>query len=324
MPSGSEGSFRSRATDSRENGRDPSPRQGLTGPDFLGIGAPRSGTTWLYRHLGRHPQIWLPTLKELHYFDQRHRSRFRSRYYRAHLRKRIRHHLRRSSGRRGERGKLSWDLHYFTRRRSMSWYQRLFRPKSGQIAGEITPAYSMLRAGVVEEIRELNPDLKIIYLLRDPIERAWSGAVSELILRRGGSLESVPDSAFIRHFDHPGHILRGDYLRTLSIWERMFGRDQIFVGFLEEVQRSPRELLQRMFRFLEIDDDEALLSTRVARKINVAGDHRVSVPGRFERYLAGQYMPQLKVLAERYGDPPGTWLQRAERALGSASSPGLG
>ncbi len=37
-------------------------------PDFLGIGAPRTGMTWLYENLRRHPEVWLPPIKEIHYF----------------------------------------------------------------------------------------------------------------------------------------------------------------------------------------------------------------------------------------------------------------
>ena len=40
-------------------------------PDFLCIGAQRSGTTWLYQNLRRHPEIWMPPAKEIHYFDER-------------------------------------------------------------------------------------------------------------------------------------------------------------------------------------------------------------------------------------------------------------
>lgn len=40
-------------------------------PDFIGIGAQKAGTTWLYKNLKQHPNIWLPEIKELHYFDAR-------------------------------------------------------------------------------------------------------------------------------------------------------------------------------------------------------------------------------------------------------------
>lgn len=287
-------------------------------PTFLGIGAPRCGTTWLYRNLRQHPEIWLPTLKELHYFDQRGRARFANRYYRAHLRRRLRRHLSRRSWRRGELRELSWDLHYFLRRRTTQWYARLFRPAPGQIAGEVTPAYSMLDSELVEEIRDLNPELKVIYLLRDPIERAWSGAVSELVLRRRRPLMSVPDEDFIRHFDRSGHVLRGDYLRTLTIWEGVFGRGRVFVGFMEQIQEDPRNLFTSLCRFLGVED-RGVMPDGVSRAINAAGGYRIPVPRRFERHLARQHLPQLQVLAQRFKDPVATWLERAEHVLSPAA-----
>ena len=39
-------------------------------PDFIGIGAQKGGTSWLHTNLEKHPQIWLPPMKELHYLDQ--------------------------------------------------------------------------------------------------------------------------------------------------------------------------------------------------------------------------------------------------------------
>ncbi len=293
------------------------PRSASASPAFLGIGAPRSGTTWLYRNLGRHPQIWLPPLKELHYFDQRRVARVANRYFRAHLRKRLRRQL--AQIRRGRApNDLSWDLRYFLGRRNKGWYVSLFRPRAGQIAGEITPAYSMLDRETVEEIHEINPDLKVIYLLRDPIERAWSGALSEFVRRRRRPLESITDDEFILHFDRPGHLLRGDYVRTLSIWEGVFGPGQVFVGFLEQIQHQPRQLLLDLCRFLGIEVDDAVLTDGVGRRINFAGDYRGRVPERFERRLARQHLPQLRLLAARFGSPADAWLERAERALGSS------
>ena len=43
-------------------------------PDFLGIGAQKSGTTWLHHNLSQHPGVWMPPVKELHYFDHPHRT----------------------------------------------------------------------------------------------------------------------------------------------------------------------------------------------------------------------------------------------------------
>jgi hypothetical protein len=292
-----------------------------TSPAFLGIGAPRSGTTWLHRNLRQHPEIWLTPVKEIHYFDKRGGSRRSNRYYRAHLRKRLRQYVNREAWLpRALPSRVAWDLHFFLGRRTNRWYERLFHPGPGQIAGEITPAYSMLDMEVVEEVRNLNPDLRVVYLLRDPIERCWSGAVSELVRRTGQPLDAVPDEAFIRHFDGQGHVLRGNYLRTLTTWEGVFGREQVFVGFLDEIEQAPRDVLLRLYRFLGVSDDEALVPDSAGEKANVAGDHRSPVPERFQPHLARQYLPQLEVLSERFGEPVTSWLRRAQAALASSTA----
>jgi hypothetical protein len=293
-------------------------------PTFLGIGAPRAGTTWLHANLGKHPEVWLTPVKEVHYFDARHRKRRRSNVYRRHLRNRARRYGRLETYRdRWRQGtffsELTWDVHFFVPPRTNRWYQRIFRPGPGQIAGEITPAYSILDRDIVEEIREINPDLRIIYLLRDPIERSWSSAVSELARRRGRPLEKISDERLLRHFERTAHVLRTDYLRTFETWEGVFGRDQIFVGFLDEIQQDPRDLLLRLYRFLGVSDSEDHIPAGIARKVNTSRDYSTEIPERVRVHLAELYLPQLEELSQRFGEPVTGWLRRAEESVAAGS-----
>lgn len=293
-------------------------------PTFLGIGAPRAGTTWLHANLGKHPEIWLTPVKEVHYFDARHRKRRRNNFYRRHLRKRARRYRRLATYRDRWRdgtlfSELAWDVHFFVPRRTNRWYQRIFRPEPGQIAGEITPAYSILNRDIVEEIGEINPDLRIIYLLRDPIERSWSSAVSELARRRGRALEKIPEERLLRHFERTAHVLRTDYVRTFETWEGVFGRDQIFVGFLDEIQQDPRDLLLRLYRYLGVSDSPEHIPAGIDRKVNTSRDYSTVIPERVRVHLAELYLPQLQELSERFGDPATGWLRRAEDSLAAAS-----
>ena len=121
----------------------------LKGPDFLCIGAPRSGTSWLYEVLSRHPALWLPPIKELHYFDEPSGSK---RYY-SYLRMRL------TSGLWMNRPFSRFDLPYFFGRRDDAWYCRSVRARAppGLITGEITPAYSTLEESDLVHLRRLNP-----------------------------------------------------------------------------------------------------------------------------------------------------------------------
>jgi Sulfotransferase family len=291
-----------------------------TQPTFLGIGAPRAGTTWLHANLRKHPEIWLTPVKEVHYFDTRHRKRRRNNFYRRHLRKRARRYARRATyGERWRNGtllsELAWDVHFFVPPRTSRWYQRIFRPGGGQIAGEITPAYSILRADVVREIHEINPDLRVIYMLRDPIERSWSSAISELARRRGRSPERITDEQLLRHFQRRAHVLRTDYLHTLETWESVFGRDQMFVGFLDEVRQDPAGLLLRLYRFLGVSDSPEHIPADLTRKVNSSREYSAAIPERVRIHLAEIYLPQLHGLSERFGEPATGWLRRAEVSL---------
>ena len=100
-------------------------------PDFLGIGAQKAGTTYLYSLLSEHPQVFLSSPKELHFFS----------------------------------------LHY---QKGLAWYQDQFKfAATDKCCGEITPYY-MFHPLASKRIRKHLPNVKLIVLLRDPVERALS------------------------------------------------------------------------------------------------------------------------------------------------------
>jgi Sulfotransferase family len=289
-------------------------------PTFLGIGAPRAGTTWLHANLKKHPEIWLTPVKEIHYFDALQRGDPRGPFYRRHLQKRARRYATRETYRERWRdgtlfSQLVWDIHFFVPPRTHRWYQHVFRPGPGQIAGEITPAYSILKPELVEEVREINPDLRIIYLLRDPVERSWSSAISGLARRRGRSPEKITDKQLLRHFERTAHVLRTDYIRTFETWERVFGRDQIFIGFLDEIQQDPRDFLLRLYRFLGVSESEEHIPAGLGRKVNSSREYSTAIPQDVRIHLAELYLPQLQQLSARFGEPATDWLRRAEESL---------
>lgn len=115
-------------------------------PDFVGVGAQRSGTTWWFTLLLEHPAIRLPrqARKELHFFD----------------------------------GFCSQEM----QDADVARYHRLFPPVAGTITGEWTPRY-MHDAWTPRLLRRAAPDAKLLVLLRDPVERYRSGFAHEHALR---------------------------------------------------------------------------------------------------------------------------------------------
>lgn len=189
-------------------------------PNFLCIGAMKTGTTWLCENLRQHPGIWLPREKEIHYFTGWGRPCFS-----------WPRHLKRSLRRPGIQSMLMsdlsnlrfrsmpWDLRYLFGRRNDRWYASLFKGGRGKITGDMSATYAELDRPAVEHVFKLMPHVKVIYGLRNPIERAWSHALMAIDKRIGtfGNSEQqygeLHQEDFIRFLKAPWQSCR----RTISV-----------------------------------------------------------------------------------------------------------
>jgi hypothetical protein len=297
-------------------------------PRFLGIGAQKAGTTWLHAMLSEHEEIWLPHLKELHYFDRRfpikqavgmppsapgrgvfarHVSTRLRRIDAAKLMERLR--FRRW-------GDLTWELRYLFGDWNDEWYASLFDAARDRLAGEITPAYSCLGETAISHVHMLMPDAKLILLLRDPIDRAWSHARMDLAGARGRSAKHVGDTEYIKHFIGSASRLRGDYRGTIRRWLTRFPERQLFLGFYDEIQSNPEGLLTGIFRFLGVSASEKHIPCTVRTRVN--SGTQAQIPQQLYQYLAALYIDELRVLAAQYGTYPRRWLEQCEYVLAGA------
>ena len=213
-------------------------------PDFLCIGAQRAGTTWLYQMLSQHPEIFMTAQKELHFFDEKPDF---SDY--AGL---------------GNPGRpLYYDMNSPAHWR---WYSQQFKEGKKQKAkGEITPFYATLSEKRIELIAKKLPHLKIIYILRNPVKRAWS-SFNLFLQNQNLHLSRLPDTELInKTIMHPTKLIHGDYQRNIGVWERSFNCERILYLFYDDICLNPQKVLNRIFVFLNIDQvkyDLGNISTR--------------------------------------------------------------
>jgi hypothetical protein len=288
------------------------------GPQFLGIGAQKAATTWLEHCLRRHPEIWLPPRKELHYFDDQAdglrggRLVFGSssavRRMRRELLPRIRSDIRFLN-----RKELHWDLSYFFGRRTDAWYLALFPCHSRSVSGEITPAYSILDEAAVAHVHSLLPDVKLIFLMRDPIDRSWSQIRMDLAkMSRKICDLSLEEMITLAHSDTVA--LRSDYHRTLRNWGRHYAADRFFIRFLEDIRDEPQRLLQDLFDFLGVDPSENIAADLLGRRVHASRDNQ-EIPLELERELARFHLGTIRELESRFGGHAVAWRERAERLI---------
>jgi hypothetical protein len=287
-------------------------------PNFMCIGAQRAGTTWLYENLKVHEQIWLPPIKELHYFDQLRVQPFWCKRYKGQLWRRLQ--ANRISLRRGQWSPRDflWDLKYFAWPKSDRWYRSLFSQGRKRVAGEFTPDYSILPAETIADVRRINPDLKIILLMRDPIDRAWSQARKDLPRVFKRPLHQIPADEVIRWFNSRYCAPRSDYARILDNWYAHFPRAQFFCGFFEEIIADPQDLLLRIHQFLGVEKSTRHVSGTAGEAVNAMSS--ADLPPAYEHELARIHEPKLVRLKEMLHPYPTRWHRRCLEILNSSGA----
>jgi hypothetical protein len=286
-------------------------------PDFLGIGAQKSGTTWLYNNLVSHPQIWMTPVKELHHLDHRPPNIIeRLVSNKNHLRG-ARTHLVDSliGAMKGREGNdLRWAMRYLFGRRTDTWYGTLFPELEGKITGEICPGYARVDDARVGQIHRLMPDAKIIYLIRNPVPRAWSAVAMHFRDNVVGGVDATTMAEVEARIRHKKARRHGDYLKNLAAWESCYPQDQILVGFFDDLQEAPDALLLRILDFLGLDTSEHVIPPNVSERRNAGRSE--SIPPQIERMLARDLIEEVRGLDKRFGnDHTRKWLAYSEERL---------
>ena len=181
--------------------------------DFVVIGAMKAGTSSLYNYLSMHPELSLPyTEKEVNFFNN--------------------------------------EEHW---KAGLDWYQTNFKANSLK-KGEVNPNYAMFPTCKVvpERLYSLSPDAKLIYILRDPIERLRSHIHHNYIkgIENRSIKEIIEDKK-----DSLWYVAYSKYYSQLEKFLLYYDRNQILVITLEKLSKNPTYTMKQIFRFLEVNPD---------------------------------------------------------------------
>jgi len=250
-------------------------------PDFFIVGPQRTGTSWLYRNLDEHPQIFMSKPKELFFFNKL-RSKDHPRY---------------------RSDELSWYLDFFTPQR---FYRKMLKRQKRfgkiylpNVRGEATASYSTLHPGIIEEITILNPKIKIIMIIRNPIDRAWSHAKKELSEKQGRTLDRITDTEFKEFFNQSYQLKCARYADNIDTWSEFLSEGNIFVDFFDDIKSNPERLLLNVFSFLGVEDDQKFISSLAYEKVN--STEASHIPRKYKLYLEELLKPELEKLEKRFG-----------------------
>lgn len=289
----------------------------------FGIGAQKSGTTWLATYLSGHPGIHMSPRKELHYWSVIHRAHYR----RTKL---WNDRDRALSGRHGSllellRNKFD-DLTGRPRSGRYAIYSRLydqpgpphanyadalfFNYKGEAVAGEFTPAYATLAPESYREMASLAPDVRFIFVMRDPVARLVSG-VRHLLRGEIGAKSVTAQMVRDRilgclgddeHFD----VVRSRYDQTISRLESAVGADKVCYLFYETMFCQSE--MDRLCDFLEA----ARAPASVDRLVNGGSDSATAVDDDLWRAMRAALAPVYDFVRQRFGSLPVAWERKLE------------
>ena len=177
-------------------------------PNLVVIGAQKCGTSGLHYQLGLHPEIWMSRPKELNFFIE----------------------------------ERSWS-------RGEDWYRAYFDARA-RVRGESSPNYTAYpqHLGVPERMRSVIPDAKLIYVVRDPLERIAAHWVHNYAKRREkGDLRATLTHA------NTSYVVRSQYHMQLQQFLAHYPLEQTLVIEQEELRTAPEATLRRVFEFVGVD-----------------------------------------------------------------------
>ncbi len=184
--------------------------------DFLGIGAPKAGTTKIADFLAAHPQICLSEPKEVHYFNE-----FVSYIHQE---------------KNPNYGK------------PLNWYAKHFaHAKKGQKVGEFCTGY-LYDKKALYQIKNTFPAVKLIACIRQPVDRAYSQYImhSFYFKKEVRTFEEVIQA-------EKEYIGKSLFYKQLKPYFEHFDKKQILVIQLKDIQKNPKAVVKCLYQFLEVD-----------------------------------------------------------------------
>ena len=259
------------------------------GPDFLVVGTKRGGTTSLFNYLLLHPAL-------LGLFPQSRLKKSTDFFTREY-----------------HRGESWYRSHFHTR-----WYRERLQSRLGDrpLGGEASPYY-LYDPRVAPRVAALNPDLKAVALLRNPVERAWShhqerrhmgveplsfdAALAAEQDRTAGELDrmNADPGYYSSAHDWYSYRDRGIYLPQLQAWEQYFPRDQMLALTSEDMYADVQLTFDRICAFLEVSPRK-LPPVRTFNALT-----RSPIPSGVREELSTFYAPHNRALEQYLGHPLG-------------------
>jgi hypothetical protein len=274
---------------------------------LLCVGAQKSGTTWLHSQLHNHPEIYFSSVKEVHYFNTIHMgSLLLSARKVAQIKKIIANNpiaLQMYFTNLSRGLPLDPGLNSLLSKVDDEWYVSLLGGSQKKYAADFTPEYAILPNEGYENIKNICNNRKIIYIMRDPIERAISAIRYNI---KGMNLkEDEITSDLIKAVSQKDFILSmSRYDWTIEKLKINFDEKDLKIMFFENIMNSKLLALEEISNFLGIKmlhQNNINIEDRVNESINL------DISESIVSYLSSSLSPVYDYINHNFKNKPKTW-----------------
>lgn len=286
-------------------------------PDFICVGAQKAATTWLYDALSRTPGVFLPRIKELHYFSELY-SIDAKRFGPKHRIEQIDHirrfHTARNTGSEYERMVLDQLKHIEAGPLDDDWYRGIFEfAHDNEVCGEICPCYMSLPVRGVRHVLSINPLMRILILVRDPIERLWS----HMRMHAKSGHVQLDNQALVQGNAEMGPYLRyTDYATAIPRWESMAADGRVKVMLYDQIRDQTNAAVDEILSFIGMPG--AKTNADIHR--NVFSGAPSEFPTELHAMLLEKLRPQYDFLSDRFPAQTNAWLAHHIAAIESPTA----
>lgn len=283
-------------------------RQGnkIVGPDFICFGMQKAGTRWLFDQLNARADVWMPPIKELNFFtmsplnDGNLKIIYNSKSGVRSLAARSHDELRREI--------FIKKFATYDKISDLSWYKSLFLIKGDRISGDISPNYGKITAKQISAAATGLPDTRFIFLVREPVDRLWSGA-SMYVRQKRISAEQITDWATLKPMLSRGGLSTNSYpSRIWTRWSEIIPPERVRFWFFDDIVQQPGKVIDEICNYLSIEPGPGALPANFNRK---KSNEKIPMPNDIRERLNDHFAGELDRCAQIFGGHAIRWRDAA-------------
>lgn len=175
----------------------------------------------------------------------------------------------------------------------------------GHIRGDTTPTYSAMSSREIRNIKKILPDLKIIFVIRNPVDRIVSSIMRDWTYSYLDKKKPTSRNIFalLRRVDNGLSIRLTDYENSYHAWANCFGKDRVIVKSYDELVNCPDTFSREILEFVGVEDPRFLPDDLLTKEENSSNQNlKEEIPPALIWYLAGKWLPKTRKLQDSLPD----------------------